>query len=199
MGLNVHHLVHDYGLAIVFAFAALQALGAPLPGTTALVAAAVYAATNHGLPIAGVIASAAAGALIGTSFGYAVGRWGGEPLLLAVGRRLRQPPERIERWRAAFAANAGKVLFVGRFITGVRNVVGLVAGASGMPVVRFLPICAAASAAWALVNGLEYYWFGHAIAGADTWLQIVLLAVGLVWLVITLRFLRRRLMASVAP
>ena len=193
MGLNVHHLIHDYGLAIVFAFAALQALGAPLPGTTALVVAAVYAATSHGLPIAGVLASAAAGAMIGTTCGYAVGRLGGEPLLLAVGRRLRQPRERIERWRAAFAANAGKVVFLGRFITGVRNVVGLLAGASGMPAVRFLPICAAASAAWALINGLEYYWFGHAIAGADTWLQVVLVLVGLAWLLITLRFLRRKL------
>jgi membrane protein DedA with SNARE-associated domain len=197
MGLNVHHLIHDYGCAIVFAFAALQALGAPLPGTTALVAAAVYAATNHGLPIAGVLASAAAGALVGTSCGYAVGRWGGEPLLLAVGRRLRQPPERIERWRAAFASNSGKLVFFGRFITGIRNVVGLLAGASGMPAVRFLPVCAAASAAWALINGLEYYWFGSAIAGADTWLQVVLVLAGIAWLVITLRFLRRKLIASV--
>ena len=54
MGLNVDHLIREYGCAIVFAFAALQAFGAPLPGTTALVAAALYAATDHGLPIAGV-------------------------------------------------------------------------------------------------------------------------------------------------
>ena len=196
MGLNVDHLIHEYGCAMVFAFAALQAFGAPLPGTTALVAAALYAATNHGLPIAGVIASAAAGALVGTSCGYALGRWGGEPLLLAIGRRLRQPPERIARWRRAFASNAGKFLFFGRFITGMRNVIGLIAGASGMPAVAFVPICAASAAAWALINGLEYYWFGHAIAGADTWVQVVLIVLGLAWLVLTLRFVRRRVVAT---
>jgi membrane protein DedA with SNARE-associated domain len=196
MGLHVDHLIREYGCLIVFAFAALQALGAPLPGTTALVAAALYASTNHGLPIAGVIASAAAGALIGTCGGYAIGRWGGEPLLHAIGRRLRQPPERIELWRAAFASNNGKLLFFGRFITGVRNVLGLISGASGVPLARFVPICAAAAAAWALINGLEYYWFGHALAGAGTWVQVVLVVVGIAWLAITLRFLRRRMIAS---
>ena len=49
----------------MFAVVALQALGAPLPGTTALIAAAVYAATSHGLPIVGVIVAGALGALAG--------------------------------------------------------------------------------------------------------------------------------------
>jgi membrane protein DedA with SNARE-associated domain len=192
LGLNVNHLIHDYGVWIVFAFAALQALGPPVPGTTALVAAALYASTNHGLPIEGVIAAAALGALIGTCGGFVLGRRGGEPLLLGLGARLRQSPERILKWRAVFAANAGKFLFFGRFITGVRNVLGLVAGASGIAFSRFLPVCSAAATAWALVNGLEYYWFGRAIQSADTWVQVVLVLLGLAWLVVSLRFLRRR-------
>jgi membrane protein DedA with SNARE-associated domain len=49
---------------LVFAVVGLQALGVPLPGTTALIAAAVYAATSHGLPIAGVIAGASGMAVI---------------------------------------------------------------------------------------------------------------------------------------
>ena len=196
MGLHVHHLIHEYGCLIVFAFAALQALGAPLPGTSALAAAAVYAGTNHGLPIEGVIASAAAGALIGTCGGYLLGRWGGEPLLRWMGRKLRQPPERIERWRGVFASNTGKFLFFGRFISGVRNLLGIVSGASGVPLARFVPICAAAAAAWALINGLEYYWFGNALAQADTWVQVVLFAIGLAWFVVMFRFVRRKLIAS---
>jgi membrane protein DedA with SNARE-associated domain len=43
-----------------------------------LIAAAVYAGTSHGLPITGVIAAGALGALLGTTGGYAVGRWRGE-------------------------------------------------------------------------------------------------------------------------
>ena len=41
-------------------------------------------------------------------------------------------------------------------------------------------------------NSLEYDWFGRALAAADTWLQIVLVLVGLAWLVFSFRLLRRR-------
>ena len=47
-------------------------------------------------------------------------------------------------------------MFVGRFISGVRNITGLLAGASGMPLGCFLPLRAAAATVWALINALEY-------------------------------------------
>lgn len=176
----------------MFATVGLQALGAPLPGTTALIAAALYAATAHGLPIAGVIAAGALGALTGTSAGFALGRWGGESLLLRIGARLHQSPERVQRLRTELAAHGAGWLLIGRFVSGVRNVCGLVAGASGMPLRTFLPLSAAAATAWALVNGLEYYWFGHALAGASTWVQILLVCAGVAWALLTVRLLRRR-------
>jgi membrane protein DedA with SNARE-associated domain len=189
---QIEHLLHQYGCGLVFAIVGLQALGAPLPGTTALIAAALYAATSHGLPIIGVVAAGAMGALAGTSAGFALGRWGGEKLLLRVARRLRQSPERAQALRSEFAAHGSAWLFVGRFISGLRNVTGLLAGASGMPLDRFLPLSAAAALAWALTNALGYYWFGHALAGAGTWLQIVLVCAGLAWMLVSLNLLRRR-------
>lgn len=176
----------------MFLVVALQALGAPLPGTTALIAASLYAATAHGLPIEGVIAAGAAGALAGTTAGFALGRWGGESLLLRIGARLRQGPERVMRVRQEFASHGGPWLFVGRFITGVRNVIGLVAGASGMPLSRFLSLSAAAATVWALSNGLGYYWFGHALARASTWVQVVMVCAGVVWMLLSVTLLRRR-------
>jgi membrane protein DedA with SNARE-associated domain len=188
---EIQHLLHEYGCVLVFVIVGLQALGAPLPGTTALIAAALYAATNHGLPIVGVIAAGALGALAGTCIGYAVGRWGGERLLLRVAARFRQTPERVQALRAEFAAHGGAWIFLGRFVSGLRNVTGLLAGASGMPARRFLPFAAAAATVWALISALEYYWFGHALAQADTWLQIVLVCAGLAWLVVSFSLLRR--------
>lgn len=189
---EIQHLVHEYGCLLVFVVVGLQALGLPLPGTTALIAAALYAATAHGLPIAGVIGAGALGAMAGTTAAFAVGRWGGEVLLLRVGALLRQSPERVTQLRRAFASHGGAWLFVGRFISGVRNVTGLVAGASGMALNRFLPVSAAAALAWALVNGLEYYWFGHALLGASTWVQVIMVCAGIAWLVLSLNLLRRR-------
>lgn len=191
-GHELHHLIELYGCGIVFAVVALQAVGAPLPGTTALVAAAVYASTTHGLPIVGVIAAGAAGAILGTTLGFIIGRMAGARVLTRAGRLARQSPERVERLRSEFATRGAAWLFVGRFITGVRNVSGLVAGSSGMPVRRFLPVSVAAAVAWALINALEYYWFGRALTGAATWLQVVLVGLGLVWMVVSLNLLRRR-------
>ena len=195
---EIANLLQQYGCGLVFTVVALQAAGAPLPGTTALIAAAVYAATSHGLPIVGVIAAGASGALTGTSAGFALGRWGGERLVERAGKRLRQAPERVAALRAEFAAHGAGVLFFGRFITGLRNVTGLLAGASGMPVRRFLPLSAAAATVWALINGLEYYWFGHALAGADTWVQVVLICAGIASLLVSLIVLRRRALRRLA-
>lgn len=194
---EITHLVHQYGCALVFLVVAAQAVGAPLPGTTALIAAAVYAAGDHGLPIEGVILAGVLGALAGTCLGFALGRLGGEKLLLRIGRVLRQRPERVHRVRAELAARGRSWLFVGRFISGVRNVTGLVAGASGMPFRRFLPVSAAAAVVWAVVNALEYYWFGHALLGASTWLQVLMILAGIAATVLSLRLLRRRALQKV--
>jgi membrane protein DedA with SNARE-associated domain len=191
-GHEIQHLVHVYGCAIVFAAAALQAVGAPVPGTTVLVAAAVYAAATHGLPIVGVIAAGAAGVLIGTSVGFGIGRLGGPGLLIWVGRRLRQSEARVQRLRGEFARHGAAWVFVGRFITGIRNVSGLVAGASGMPLMRFLLVSTLAAIVWATLNALEYYWFGRALSGASTWIQVLLVCAGLTWMVVSLNLLRRR-------
>lgn len=191
---EIHHLVQQYGCLLVFVAVALQAFGLPLPGTTALVAAAVYAAAGHGLPIEGVIAAGALGALVGTTAGFAVGRWGGEGLMLRVGARLRQSPERVQQLRHGFAAHGAVWLFISRFVTGLRNLAGLVAGASGMKLSRFLPITAAASVAWATISALEYYWFGHALLGASTGVRVVLVCAGIASAVVTLGVLRRRAM-----
>lgn len=189
---TLDHLIHDYGCALVFVVVGLQAVGLPLPGTTAVIAASLYAATSHGLPIEGVIAAAAAGALAGTCAGFWLGRWGGESLLVRIGRRLNREPERTQQLRREFAAHGGAWLIIGRWITGVRNVTGVLAGASGMPVNRFLRYSVIAAVAWAVVEGLKYYWFGRALAGADTWVQVVVIAAGLGWTVGSFVILRRR-------
>jgi membrane protein DedA with SNARE-associated domain len=196
---EIHHLLHQYGLLVVFGVVALQAVGFPLPGSTVLIAAALYAATAHGLPIVGVILVGALGALAGTSAGFALGRLAGERLLARVAQRLGQSPARLHSLRREFAQHGAPWLFVGRFVTGLRNITGLLAGASGMPVARFAVLSAAAALLWALINGLEYYWFGRALAGASTWVQVVLVAAGLAWMALSLKLLRRRVLRRLEP
>src|SRR5947209_5870326 len=195
MALSSHEitqLIHDFGLIAVFLAAGLQAMGFPVPGGTALVIAGIDASAKHGLPLVGVIAAGALGALLGGTAGFAVGRWRGERVLFRLGRLFRQEPGRVQELRAQFQRHPIAPLFISRFITGLRNAAGLVAGASGVPFGRFLAVSAVAALAWSALITLEYYFAGHAILGAPTWLQIVLIIVGLVATIASSHFLRPR-------
>ena len=187
---EITQLIHDYGLAVVFLAAGLQAVGFPIPGGTALVIAALDASSGRGLPLSGVITAGALGALLGGVAGFALGRWRGEPILLRLGRLFRQKPERIQELRGQFQRHAVAPLFIARFVTGLRNIAGLAAGASGVPLVRFLLISAVAAVAWSALISLEYYFAGHAILGAPTWLQVVLIIVGVIATIASFRLAR---------
>jgi hypothetical protein len=63
--------------------------------------------------------------------------------------------------------------------------------AFGLPGPRTTALIAAALT-WALVNALQYYWFGHALLGASTWVQVVMVGAGIASLVLSLNLLRRR-------
>jgi membrane protein DedA with SNARE-associated domain len=196
---EITHLIHEYGLIVVFVAAGLQAVGFPVPGGTALVAAGIDASTKHGLPVVWVIVCGALGALLGTVLGYAIGSWRGDRVLLRIGRLFRQRPERIGQLRVWFQAHGVWPVFISRFITGARNVAGLVAGATGIRLVSFLAISVLACAAWSAIITLEYYFAGHVILGAPTWLQITLLVLGIAATVAMFRFWRPAIPQSADP
>jgi membrane protein DedA with SNARE-associated domain len=187
---EITQLIHEFGLIAVFLATGLQAMGFPVPGGTALVIGGIDASSKNGLPLEGVIAAGALGAIFGGTAGFAVGRWRGEPVLLRIGRLLHREPERVQELRGQFQRNAIAPLCIARFVAGLRNVAGLAAGASGVPLGRFLAVSAVAASAWSALITLEYYFAGHAILGAPTWLQIVLIIVGVVATIASLRFLR---------
>jgi membrane protein DedA with SNARE-associated domain len=59
-----------------------------------------------------------------------------------------------------------------------------------VPLGRFLAVSALAASAWSALITLEYYFVGHAILGAPTWLQIVLIVGGVLATIASFRFLR---------
>src|SRR5256884_6137210 len=73
---TVSGLVASYGYVVLFFLVGLESLGLPLPGETALVTAAAFAALGH-LSIYGVVTTAVAAAVIGDNGGFLVGGEGG--------------------------------------------------------------------------------------------------------------------------
>ncbi|HXN39106.1 MAG TPA: hypothetical protein VN892_13785, partial [Solirubrobacteraceae bacterium] len=87
--LDVKHLVTVFGYPLLFLIVMSESSGAPVPGETGLIAAAVLASQGK-LTIELVIAIAAAAAIVGDNIGYQIGRRGGRWLLQRPGRFYRQ-------------------------------------------------------------------------------------------------------------
>lgn len=149
------------GYGTLFLLVGAESAGVPLPGETALVAAAVLAAHGH-LALSLVIAVAAAAATVGDNAGYVIGRRGLRPLLTRPGRWQRRRGRLLEHGEAYFARHGGSAVFLGRWVAGIRIVVAWLAGAHRMPWPRFALWNALGGIAWASSVGLLAYVGGSA-------------------------------------
>lgn len=154
----LQRLLATYGYAAVGLGVMLESMGLPLPGETLLLLGAAYAGAGH-LSVWGVIVSAAAGAIVGDSLGYAIGRRGGRALLDRYGRVLHINPRHLARAEAFFARYGDKVVFFSRFIAVLRMFSAFLAGVHRMPYRRFFFFNAAGGILWALTFG----WLGAAL------------------------------------
>jgi membrane protein DedA with SNARE-associated domain len=156
----LQHLIHVYGLLTVAAVVGLECVGVPLPGETALLAAAVYAGTKHDLNIVSVILTAALAAIVGRMLGYLIGRKFGYRLLLRYGNYVRMTQARIKLGQYLFLRHGSKIVFVAQFIPVLRTFAGIFAGANVMPWRSFLIANAAGSWIWAVTYGYAAYALG---------------------------------------
>ncbi|WP_354638594.1 DedA family protein [Kitasatospora camelliae] len=140
-------LLDDYGYPAVGALVFLDNCGIPVPGQTILVLAAVYAGTGR-LSIAGVVAVAVLAAVAGNSLGYLIGRTGGHAFVHRWGRYVRITPERMAKSEAFFARRGATVVTFARFVDGLRQTNGIIAGTSEMPWRRFAPANVAGAVLW---------------------------------------------------
>ena len=158
-------LVHHYGLFALFLIVMLESGGVPLPGETALIAAAIFASNGH-LNIVEVIAVAAAAAIIGDNLGYWIGRTWGRKLLERLGPIRRWSEPGLEWSERFFERHGGKTVFIGRFVALLRVTAAWLAGISRMPWWRFFLWNATGGIFWAILVGLVAYYAGHAAADA---------------------------------
>lgn len=157
------HLLVSYGLVLLFFAVAVESAGVPIPGETALITAAVFAATGqHRFSITWVIVVAAAGAIVGDNVGYTLGRIGGRRLL----ERFKPLREALPRSEKFFEKHGGKTVFIGRFIAFLRVTAAWLAGISKMHWAVFFAWNAAGGIVWATSVGLIAYYAGKSAATA---------------------------------
>ncbi|ACA18626.1 hypothetical protein M446_4279 [Methylobacterium sp. 4-46] len=88
---DLSSLIAQHGRWIVALVIGLESMCLPLPGETCLVTASVYAGATGNLTLLGIIMAAAAGAVIGDSLGFWVGRSLGQGLVALLDAAARTP------------------------------------------------------------------------------------------------------------
>jgi membrane protein DedA with SNARE-associated domain len=151
-----------WGYLAVVALVLIEDFGIPVPGETILVLAAVYAGTGR-LNVLLVALLGFAGALLGDNVGFALGHFGGRRLVERCGRYILLTPERLDRASGFFVRHGGKIIVIARFVEGLRQANGIVAGTTGMRWSRFLSFNALGAALWVAVWTSVGYFSGSRI------------------------------------
>lgn len=123
-----------YGALILFGF--LEACCVPISSEVTFIFAGVLAFQGH-LSLVLVIILGSLAELAGSLTSFAVGRWGGRPLVDKVGRYVLITRTDVDRAERFLAGRGAWAVPVGRMIPVVRAFTSIVAGLIEMPTLRF--------------------------------------------------------------
>ncbi|MFI9151281.1 DedA family protein [Streptomyces sp. NPDC053367] len=148
----------------------LESLGIPLPGEIILVSSALLASQHGDIDPVILGTCASAGAIIGDSIGYAIGRKGGRPLLAWLGAKF---PRHFSEGHIATAERSFQkwgmwAVFFGRFVALLRIFAGPLAGVLRMPYWKFLIANVLGGIVWAGGTTAVIYYVGIV---AESWLK----------------------------
>jgi membrane protein DedA with SNARE-associated domain len=141
-GILQHYCLWAVGLLIT-----LEDFGVPVPGETIMIAGAIYAGAGRiNIVALGVVAFVAA--IVGDNIGFAIGHFGGRALALRWGKYVFLTAERLDKAENFFDRRGGIVITFARFVEGLRQANGIIAGITGMHWLRFLVFNAIGAALW---------------------------------------------------
>jgi membrane protein DedA with SNARE-associated domain len=139
--------LEHYGLWAILLLVLLEDFGIPVPGETVLIAGAVFAGSGQ-LNIVAVGVTGFIAAVLGDNIGYGIGRFGGRALVERWGKYVFITPERLDKAEAFFKRHGGKIITIARFIEGLRQANGIIAGITDMHWLRFVAYNALGAALW---------------------------------------------------
>ena len=194
--------LNHYGLLAVLVLVFLEDFGVPVPGETVLIAAAVYAGAGR-LNVVAVGCIGFFAAIFGDNIGYAIGRFGGRALVLRWGKYVFITEERLDRAELFFHRHGGKIIVIARFVEGLRQANGIIAGIAKMHWLRFLAFNALGAALWVGTWVSIGYFAGQHITTIYDYITrysfyaLIALAVALaVWIGLRVRAARKRRAAA---
>jgi membrane protein DedA with SNARE-associated domain len=149
-----------YGYWVVFFGVMLENAGIPIPGETVLLFAG-FLAYHRKIDLFPSILVAIAGATLGDSMGFLIGRYGGRPFVDRFIRRFPVVRKSFDHSQDLFLKYGQWAVFTGRFITGLRMFAGIIAGLFHMPYRRFLFFNFTGATVWAIAIIYVGFLFGN--------------------------------------
>ena len=184
-----------YGYPVLFALVFAESAGLPVPGETAVLAAAVLASRpDPAMKIEWVIVTVIAAAVLGDNLGFWAGHRWARPRLRSGQRFMFLTPQALQTVEGYFAHYGAMTVAIARFIAGLRVVAALAAGTSGMAWPRFLLANLVGAVAWGVTMSLLGYFFGQSWEALHHWMgRGALIIVACVVLIVGVPYLWRRL------
>ncbi|HZQ94043.1 MAG TPA: DedA family protein [Candidatus Sulfotelmatobacter sp.] len=157
----LRNAVVQYGYWAVGAALLLENAGVPVPGETILLLASFLAYSEHALRLPWIIVVATIAATLGDNLGFALGYYGGRPLLLRYQSIFRIKNATITRGEDLFARYGAVTVFFARFVFGMRIIAGPMAGVLRMSWRKFLVCNFLGAVVWVSVISSAGYLFGR--------------------------------------
>jgi membrane protein DedA with SNARE-associated domain len=182
-----------YGYAVVFLGVFLENTGLPVPGETTLLAGAALAHFGR-LSIAWVVVTAIVAAIAGDNLGFYIGRNGGRRLAERYGGRFGLTPARLAEFDRFFERHGPKTVFVARFVTGLRVVCAVLAGASGLRWPVFVFYNATGAVVWCTTIAAAGYALANSWDTLEQWVGrtgLILAAAVVAFIIVAWRRSRR--------
>jgi membrane-associated protein len=158
---SLRTFVADYGYWAVALALLCENAGIPVPGETTLLLASFLAYSEHQLHLGWIIVVATCAATLGDNLGYALGYYGGRPLLERYQSVFRIPPATLKRGEKMFARYGAAAVFFARFIFGMRVIAGPLAGVLRMRWRAFTLFNFMGAAVWVTCIASAGYLFGQ--------------------------------------
>jgi membrane protein DedA with SNARE-associated domain len=129
------------------------------------------------------------GATVGALIAYAIGMYGGRPIIERWGRYLGISPADLDRAEEFFLRHGDAAAFFGRLVPVIRSLVSFGAGVARMPLGRFVLFTFLGSLPWTLllvvmgmVLGSNWEQIGGVLKQFEYAILAMLLAIAVIWL-----------------
>ncbi|HEY3974838.1 MAG TPA: DedA family protein [Candidatus Sulfotelmatobacter sp.] len=157
----LRNAVVHYGYWAVAVALLVENAGVPVPGETMLLLASFLAYSERDLRLPWIIVVATLAATVGDNLGYAVGYYGGRPLLVRYQAVFKIQQTMVARGEGLFARYGALTIFLARFVFGLRIIAGPLAGVLRMPWRKFTLFNFLGAGVWVTVISGAGYLFGR--------------------------------------